>query len=116
MVKLDEHNQILVTNPFADDSPTLSSNNHDILVNLMEDHPFCSPSVSPARRCNTSTTLSVAIVDSEGETRARLMGPQRSVRSSTMDAKEDQDTGDASPGGGDTIIPPCPFILHVTHS
>lgn len=107
MVELDECNRILVTNPFADDSPTSSSNNHDILVTLTENHPLRSRSVSPTRRCNTSTTPSVTVVvDSEGETRARLTGPQRWVGSSTADAEEEQTTGDAHPGGGDTIIHP----------
>ncbi|KAF8550857.1 hypothetical protein OG21DRAFT_1487464 [Imleria badia] len=107
MLELDESNQILVTNPFSDESPTSSSNNHDILVTLTEDHPLRSRSVLPAPRCNTPSIPSVTVADSEGETRVRLTGPLSLDGSSTADAEENQTTvRDASRGDGDTIIHP----------
>jgi hypothetical protein len=121
MLELHECNQLLVTNPFADYSFTVSSsNNHDTLVRVIpassEHHPLRSRSVSPARRCNTSVT----VVGSEGETPrlTRLLSLDGSSAEVAADSEEDRATGsEATRGdtGNDIIIHPvCPYHHRVT--
>jgi len=120
MLELDECNQLLVTNPFADDTSTVSpSNTHDALVTLTlnpssEHHPLRSRSVSPACRCNTRSIPTVTVVGSEDETPPRLtrvLSLDGSSPRVAADSEEGGTTGsEASRGGGDVIIHPVrPF-------
>lgn len=119
MLEFDECSQILVPNPFADDSSTVSSSNsHETLVTLAldasssEHHPLRSRSVSPACRCNTPSIPSVVVVGSEVETRPRLTRLLSSYGSSTKVAAEEDRTADSEVpcDGSDIIIHPvCPF-------
>ncbi|KAI9571761.1 hypothetical protein HD554DRAFT_2169014 [Boletus coccyginus] len=114
MPELDECNQLLVTNPFADDSSAVSpSNTHDTLLTLThksssEHHPLCSRPVSPACRCNTRSIPTVTVVGSEGETPPRLTRVL-SLDGVAADSEESRTTGslsEASRGGSDVIIHP----------
>ena len=126
MLKLDECNQLLVTNSFADDNFTLSSsNNHDSLVTLTlnsssEHHPLRNRSVSLPRRCNTPSIPSVTVVGSEGETRpglTRLLGLDGFSAEVAAHLEEDRIFGGEATRcgtGNDVIIHPVRPCSHVT--
>lgn len=95
MLELDECDQLLVTNPSADDS----ADNHDTFVIL---HPLRTRSTSPVRRCDTSSIPSVTVFGSEGETRPRLtrllgldgLSADEAGEEAASDSEEPQDSSD----------------------
>jgi len=73
MLKFDEYNQLLVTNPFSYDSTSVSSTSvRDTSVfptfdSSPQDHPLRNRSVSPAHRYSTPGVQAVTVTGSENE-------------------------------------------------